>query len=107
MALITCKECGGTVSDTAASCPHCGYVMSSQDNHVTQENVSKDWIPVVAFLGLMVAVLVFVIVMAVSVQKSQREAFNKSIQDALTDENGTSLEDFMNDTEEKVRDVAR
>lgn len=25
MALITCPECGGMVSDTAASCPHCGY----------------------------------------------------------------------------------
>ena len=24
MALIKCPECGGTVSDTAKSCPHCG-----------------------------------------------------------------------------------
>lgn len=24
MALIQCKECGGTVSDKAAACPHCG-----------------------------------------------------------------------------------
>ena len=25
MALIICKECGKEVSDTAKSCPHCGY----------------------------------------------------------------------------------
>lgn len=25
MALIKCPECGGQVSDSAASCPHCGY----------------------------------------------------------------------------------
>lgn len=24
MAMIKCKECGGAVSDTAPSCPHCG-----------------------------------------------------------------------------------
>lgn len=27
MALITCPECSGTVSDKAYSCPHCGYPM--------------------------------------------------------------------------------
>lgn len=25
MALMACVECGGMVSDTAPSCPHCGY----------------------------------------------------------------------------------
>ena len=29
MALITCPECSGTVSDKAYSCPHCGYPMQS------------------------------------------------------------------------------
>ena len=24
MTLITCRECGGTLSDTSAACPHCG-----------------------------------------------------------------------------------
>jgi ribosomal protein L37E len=27
MALIECRECGKKISDTAPSCPHCGYVM--------------------------------------------------------------------------------
>lgn len=27
MSLIVCKECGRKISDTAKSCPHCGYLM--------------------------------------------------------------------------------
>ena len=27
MALITCKECGKEISDSAKSCTHCGYVL--------------------------------------------------------------------------------
>ena len=29
MALITCPECTGSVSDKAFSCPHCGYPMQN------------------------------------------------------------------------------
>ena len=32
MALINCPECGKHVSDTAPSCPHCGYILSERDN---------------------------------------------------------------------------
>lgn len=28
MAMISCKECGKTISDTASSCPHCGAVLN-------------------------------------------------------------------------------
>ena len=27
MALMQCPECGGQVSDQAAACPHCGYII--------------------------------------------------------------------------------
>ena len=30
MALITCPECNNQVSDSAVSCPHCGYVLNKQ-----------------------------------------------------------------------------
>lgn len=30
MALIKCPECGKEYSDTASSCPHCGYTANSQ-----------------------------------------------------------------------------
>ena len=29
MALIKCKECNKEVSDTAKTCPHCGYKLKS------------------------------------------------------------------------------
>lgn len=32
MALITCPECGQQVSDTAKSCPHCGFVLRKTVN---------------------------------------------------------------------------
>ena len=31
MALISCPECGGKVSSTASTCPHCGYVFSEEE----------------------------------------------------------------------------
>ena len=30
MALIKCKECGKQISDTATSCPHCGYELKKK-----------------------------------------------------------------------------
>ena len=30
MALISCKECNKEMSDSAQSCPHCGYTYSNQ-----------------------------------------------------------------------------
>lgn len=43
MAIIKCPECGGNVSDSAATCPHCGFSLAdlkrcSQCNHVITEN---------------------------------------------------------------------
>lgn len=30
MALISCKECGKEISDSAATCPHCGVALKEQ-----------------------------------------------------------------------------
>ena len=38
MALITCPECGHSVSDKAAACPHCGYPLGEQP---PQQTASK------------------------------------------------------------------
>ena len=33
MALITCKECGRQVSDSAVSCPHCGFSIKGETQY--------------------------------------------------------------------------
>lgn len=37
MALATCIECGGTVSDAATACPHCGHPKPGDLSHATPE----------------------------------------------------------------------
>src|SRR5271157_5285455 len=42
MALITCPECKGSVSDTAESCPHCGYkIIPQQVNEAINKAVKE------------------------------------------------------------------
>ena len=36
MALITCPECNGQVSDKAAACPHCGYPLEKAEQKTKQ-----------------------------------------------------------------------
>ena len=38
MALITCPECGGQVSDSARSCPHCGYLLTDPQARTQSQN---------------------------------------------------------------------
>lgn len=38
MALIKCSECGNSVSDTAKTCPHCGYNLSAEKK---SENIKQ------------------------------------------------------------------
>jgi len=41
MALISCPECNRDVSDSAVSCPHCGFSLSTARKVVTQTRSSK------------------------------------------------------------------
>ena len=36
MALITCPECHGQVSDKATACPHCGYPLERSERETEQ-----------------------------------------------------------------------
>ncbi len=73
MALIKCPECGGQISDQAASCPHCGYVLKhdmpdpvSPTPEPTQiEGMDKTGSAIQSVMGLLITVggvgLLFVI----------------------------------------------
>lgn len=64
MALINCPECNQQISDTAPTCPHCGFVQKAtpvessgiSQQAVTIESTSKTW-----KLLTIVAILVFLI----------------------------------------------
>lgn len=40
MAMITCPECGKSISDRALKCPACGYPVSKGNNSITSKNTS-------------------------------------------------------------------
>ena len=63
MALINCPECNAEVSDTALSCPHCGFgVKEYVEKQAAKAKVSevkpksKFWIGVVCVLGIVVVI---------------------------------------------------
>ena len=55
MALINCPECGKEVSNSAESCPHCGFPITKQDN----KRIKRIKIWELVFLISLIACLVF------------------------------------------------
>jgi hypothetical protein len=68
MALINCPECGKDVSDSAKSCPHCGYELKPQKDpevqKLAQERIRK-WKKKRKPIFLIIAVVLFIIAFAV------------------------------------------
>lgn len=46
MALITCPECGNEVSEKAASCPKCGYILKQSEISKVKEILSRKKLPI-------------------------------------------------------------
>ena len=76
MALIECPECGHEVSDTAETCPNCGYRLKSQTNNLssfneeTQQRIARAiknrYITNILACSLMIACGVFLIIFGIS-----------------------------------------
>ena len=43
--LRTCPECSGSVSDSAAACPHCGYQIKGRENLVKCPHCGVEVLP--------------------------------------------------------------
>lgn len=43
MAIIQCKECGGNVSDSAVTCPHCGFQLITASDYETKTVTLTCW----------------------------------------------------------------
>lgn len=48
MALIKCSECGKKISDTASSCPNCGY--KKRNDYKPMTKIDKIFVPIIALL---------------------------------------------------------
>lgn len=56
MALIRCKECNKEVSDTAKTCPHCGYKLNSKNDKL--KLISKISNIDIIILGCMICIII-------------------------------------------------
>jgi hypothetical protein len=68
MAIITCKECTGKVSDTAAICPHCGAAVASP-TVIPEKGGLWIWI-----LGVPVGLLALLMVIGLNADPEQTKA---------------------------------
>ena len=102
MALINCPECGKEVSDKAATCTNCGYVINSE---ITTHNISKTkkpffqnrtfWIITICILVVIGGIIGFEAYRNYSTQKQLEEAQQK--QEQLETEYYSNMKDtFLN-----------
>lgn len=75
MAIISCRECSGQVSDTAATCPHCGAAAGKPQVVAIEKKSGNVW-PWVVF-GFMVLVM-FIILNAVFSKPTEQDMAKKS-----------------------------
>lgn len=65
MALITCKECGRTVSDAVTSCPHCGAKVDSDESRIleaSKKSRKREFYRKIVVIGIIVAIIFFLVV---------------------------------------------
>lgn len=62
MALINCPECGKQVSDSAPSCPHCGYVLTQQVDDEPEYVFPKKKRKKISSLGWAVIIIIIVLI---------------------------------------------
>ena len=71
MALISCPECGKSVSDKAEVCPHCGIrLIEAPESKQTTDSVKKKPIPI--YVPLLFAALYFVTLFINGLEKTQQ-----------------------------------
>lgn len=101
MALINCPECGKEISDTAQSCPHCGYPIVSKETvnisaaPKTISNISKKRLRVLAIA--IICLIIVGIVCIASFLPNRQESIVGTWEDASTVEGFTFIYQFGDD----------
>lgn len=62
MALIKCSECGKEISDTANSCPNCGYNIKKEKLNEKKKNITKNVKKQIPKLRILIIILISIIV---------------------------------------------
>lgn len=80
MSLINCPECNKEVSDTAKSCPHCGYniekyIADSQHKEVVTNKSEAPEIKKPSKTGLIIGIiaLIFIVIITILVVKQKKQ----------------------------------
>lgn len=82
MALIKCPECGKEISNTAKSCPNCGYRIKRQKNNVKRK-------PTIIGGAILIIIVIILIIIQNSRYKEDSSPF-------YTMESGTKMKEIHN-----------
>lgn len=84
MALIKCDECQKEISDTAKTCPHCGYNLKKERKKLNSKNIIYNFRTISCFLLILAFITSF---FAVSFSRdnysSSRQMLNRSFNDMM------------------------
>ena len=98
MALVKCPLCGENISDKAATCPHCGYVVRVIEEQAIQHNPqrrSRHWGKL--FLIVVVALTAFFAWNTIK----QNENYNAEYKERIYQKSGIKLRGDYSNTELK------
>ncbi|MDC7218101.1 MAG: zinc ribbon domain-containing protein, partial [Spirochaetales bacterium] len=73
MALVTCPECGKSVSDSAEACPHCGFVNPGNSSVLPGRKKSKG-----CLFWIVVGLIIFFAIGNYAAKKKLNELSKKS-----------------------------
>jgi zinc-ribbon domain len=73
MALVACRECGKSISDKAATCPHCGIQLSAHTRSAPEERRASPW----ALWTLGISALCLFVIVVASLSQDQKPAMER------------------------------
>ena len=62
MALIKCSECGGTISDKAKACPHCGCPIEGNEIE-EKKGISKGKMSIASIVSFIISTIIFFLIL--------------------------------------------
>lgn len=99
MALTKCPECGQEISDTAKSCPHCGYKIKKVTN-LKQFDKKKIMMPIILVVLVSIIVIFFSVFSGDKVIRNAR--WGESLNSIAKREQSNTAESNLSVTDKKI-----